>query len=132
MAGAVRRIFVCDDSFGYRMLISNWCELYDGVESAGTASDAEEMLRTLADANPDVLLLDLMLGDRRSSPELVSEVRALVPGIRVVLASSMPVDVLADETERIGADASCSKLASADELFAAVAGDHGSTTRGSE
>ena len=118
----VRRIFVCDDSFGYRMLIGNWCEMYDGVESAGTASHVDEMMELLPAANADVLLLDLMLGDRRASPELVSSIRRLVPNIRVVLASSMPEDVLHEETARIGADGCCSKLASADELFAAIAG----------
>ena len=121
MADAMR-IFVCDDSFGYRMLISNWCEMYDGVEAAGAATDFEELLRLLPEANADVLLLDLMLGDRRASEELVGSIRRLVPDIRVVLASSMPDDVLQAETERIGADGCCSKLASADELFAAVAG----------
>ena len=113
---------MCDDSLGYRMLITNWCEMYDGVEAAGAASDAGELLRLLADADADVLLLDLMLGQQRASPELVRSVRELSPGIRVVLASSMPADVLAAETERVGADGSCSKLASADELFAAIAG----------
>lgn len=118
-----RRIFVCDDSFGYRMLIGNWCEMYDGVEAAGSATDADELLRLLPEADADVLLLDLMLGDRRASPELVSSIRRLVPHIRVVLASSMPEDVLHEETARIGADGCCSKLASADELFAAIAGN---------
>jgi DNA-binding NarL/FixJ family response regulator len=117
-----RRIFVCDDSFGYRMLIGNWCELYDGVESAGQAVDADELTRLLPAANADVLLLDLMLGDQRTSPELVTRVRELVPGIRVILASSMPDDVLRTETERVGADGCCSKLASAEELFNAIAG----------
>ena len=118
----VRRIFVCDDSFGYRMLIANWCEMYDGVEAAGAASDPDELLRALPAANADVLVLDLVLGNDRASPELVAAIRGLVPGIRVVLASSMPADVLSAETERVGADGSCSKLASADELFAAIAG----------
>ena len=113
---------MCDDSFGYRMLIGNWCELYDGVESAGQATDGDELLRLLPGANADVLLLDLMLGDEKTSPELVARVRELVPGIRVVLASSMPDDVLRAETERVGADGCCSKLASADELFEAIAG----------
>ena len=113
---------MCDDSFGYRMLIGNWCEMYDGVESAGAASDADELLRLLPDANADVLLLDLMIGAQRASPELVRSVREVTPGIRVVLASSMPADVLAAETERVGADGSCSKLASADELFSAIVG----------
>ena len=126
-----RRIFVCDDSFGYRMLISNWCELYDGVEAAGQATSSAELLRLLPGANADVLLLDLMLGEQRSSPELVSSIRELVPGIRIVLASSMPDDVLRAETERIGADGCCSKLASADELFAVIA-NHGATDQGSE
>ena len=118
----VRRIFVCDDSFGYRMLIGNWCEMYEGVESAGTASHVDELMRLLPAANADVLLLDLMLGDQRASPELVASIRELVPGIRIVLASSMPTDVLTAETERVGADGCSSKLASADELFAAIAG----------
>jgi DNA-binding NarL/FixJ family response regulator len=120
--GVALRIFVCDDSFGYRMLIGNWCELYEGVEAAGQATSADELLRLLPAAEADVLLLDLMLGEQRSSPELVASIREAAPGIRIVLASSMPDDVLRTETERIGADGCCSKLASADELFAAITG----------
>ena len=116
------RIFVCDDSFGYRMLIGNWCAMYDGVESVGEATNSTEMLEQLPAAQPDVVLLDLMLGDEKASRDLVDAIRAQAPGVRVVLASSMPDDVLVAETQRVGADGHCSKLASADELFRAIVG----------
>lgn len=115
-------VFVCDDSIGFTLLLSNWCAMVDGVELAGTAGSAEELRRRMADAAPDVLLLDLMLPEGPASPELVGQLRELSPGVRIVLLSSMPDDRLQAEAARVGADACASKFISMDALLAVVTG----------
>lgn len=116
------RVFVCDDSLGFTNLVGSWAMSVDEAELAGTAASADELLATVAGARPDVLLLDLMLPAGPSSPELVDRVRELVPGIRVVLLSSMPDDRLRAEAARIGADAHSTKVLTIDGLLAVVLG----------
>jgi DNA-binding NarL/FixJ family response regulator len=118
--GDCRRVFVCDDSFGYPRLVSAWLEESPGVELAGMATTADELLSKLPAARPQVVLLDIMLPDGLVSPELVERVRSICTGVRVVLASAMPDPVLRGEAARTGADAACSKLASREELLALI------------
>lgn len=118
--GESRRVFVCDDSFGYPRLVSHWLDESPGVELAGTAITADELLSRLPAARAHVVLLDIMLPDGIVSPELVAKVRRIATGVRVLLASAMPEDILRRETERTGADAACSKLATREELLAQI------------
>jgi DNA-binding NarL/FixJ family response regulator len=92
------------------------------AELVGSAMSGEEMLRVVADARPDVILLDLMLPEGPSSPELVQRLRELVPGVRIVLLSSMPEDTLSTEAERIGADAHSTKVLTVDGLLTVITG----------
>ena len=115
-----RRVFVCDDSFGYPLLVKSWIEEAAGVELAGVAMTADELLASLPGSRAHVVLLDIMLPGGLVSPQLVERLRHLSTGIRVVLASAMPDDILLAETTRTGADAACSKLASRDELLGVI------------
>ena len=121
-AGEPLKVFVCDDSFGSPTLIRTWCEEFTGVEPVGVATTAAEMRKMLPASHADVVLLDLMLPDGIASPELVAEVRELMPGIRVVLTSAMTEEILLRESRRVGADAHLTKLAPAAELLSAIVG----------
>ena len=118
--GESRRVFVCDDSYGYPRLVSAWLEDSPGVELAGMAMTAGELLSRLPAARAHVVLLDIMLPDAIVSPELVDAVRKAANGVRVLLASAMPDEVIRREAERTGADAACSKLASREDLLALI------------
>ena len=115
-----RRVFVCDDSFGYPMLVRNWLEDAPDAEFAGLATSADELLSELPGARAHVVLLDIMLPGGLISPQLVDEVRRRCSGIRVVLASAMSDEILREEKARTGADAACSKLATRDELLSLI------------
>lgn len=118
--GEPRRVFVCDDSYGYPLLLKNWLAEATGVDLAGVAMTAGELLSKLPRARADVLLLDLMLPDGVVSADLVKQLRGVSAGIRVVLASAMPDSILQAEAARVGADSACSKLASRDELLSVI------------
>ena len=117
---AARRVFVCDDSFGYPMLVRTWLEDTAEAEFAGIATSADEMLNELPRSRAHVVLLDIMLPEGLVSRQLVDEVRRMCSGIRVVLASAMSDEILRAERQRTGADAACSKLATRDELLSLI------------
>jgi CheY-like chemotaxis protein len=115
-----RRVFVCDDSFGYPMLVKTWLEDASEIEFAGVAVTADELLSALPRSGAHVVLLDIMLPGGLVSRQLVDEVRRVASGIRVVLASAMSDEILRAETARTGADAACSKLATREELLSLI------------
>ena len=114
------RVFVCDDSFGYPVLVRTWIEETPGVQLAGVAMTADELLGKLPGSRADVVLLDVMLPGGLVSRQLVDELRRASSGVRVILASAMPDEILRTETARTGADAACSKLASRQELMSLI------------
>jgi DNA-binding NarL/FixJ family response regulator len=116
------RVLLCDDAIGFPDLVASWIAAAPDLELVATASDATEMLEVLPDAAPDVVLLDLMLPEGLSSPELVRRVRELAPGVRVILISSMPAAQLAGEGERTGVDALSPKWTTAEAMLALVRG----------
>jgi DNA-binding NarL/FixJ family response regulator len=116
------RVLVCDDALGFPALVASWLKGSPETEHVGTTTTATELLEVVAAHAPDVVLLDLMLPDGKASPELVQRIRELVPGSRVVLISSLPGALLAGEVARVGADASCPKATTPEQLLAIVIG----------
>lgn len=123
MAPVTLRVMLCDDAIGFPDLVASWIAAAPDIELVATASDATELLEIVAGVAPGVLLLDLMLPEGLSSPELVQRVRELAPGVRVILISSMPAAQLAGEAQHVGADAFSPKWTNADALLALVRGD---------
>lgn len=116
-----RRIVLCDDAVGFPGLVASWIATAPDLELVATATDATGLLEVLAGVpKPDVVLLDLMLPEGLTSPELVEQIRELAPGVRVILISSMPAALLAAEAERAGVDARSPKWTDADALLELV------------
>ncbi len=80
------RVLVVDDHevvhWGFRLLLDrqSWVERCDG------ATELDEAVRTAANLQPDVALVDLMLG-AESGAEACAEIRAASPRTRVLLIS---------------------------------------------
>ncbi len=117
------RVVLCDDAVGFPDLVASWLQTDDGMELVATTGSATELLEVLPTQRADVVLLDLMLPEGPTTPELVERVRALAPGARVVLVSSLPVDLLQAEVVRTGADAAGPKATTAEQLRAVVRGE---------
>jgi len=83
MAGAKPSILVVDDDSSLRLLCRVNLELegFD-VREAGTADEARD---AVAAARPDAVLLDVHLGSRATSLELLDELRA--EGVHVALVT---------------------------------------------
>jgi DNA-binding NarL/FixJ family response regulator len=101
-------VLLCEDSLGFRMLARAWLEDADDIELVGIAETGQEALGMAAELSPQVVLLDHLLPDADSST-LVAQLRAAVPGIAIALISGMPREQLAEEAQRTGVEAYCSK-----------------------
>jgi chemotaxis response regulator CheB len=84
------RVFVCDDSDWFCTLVEAWFEAHEDLELVGCAHERESVLNGLADARPDVVVLDTMT--HGMAPIRVDDVRAAVPGVRVLVASGYRAD----------------------------------------
>jgi DNA-binding NarL/FixJ family response regulator len=103
------RVFHCDDSEAFRVLVREMlCDL-GGVELVGDAGTLDATLAALPAARPDVILLDLI--ERAREDELLALLREAAPGARMVLYTGMPA-----EHVPAGADAHVHKSAGFGEL----------------
>jgi DNA-binding NarL/FixJ family response regulator len=82
------RVFHCDDSAAFRVLVREMLQDLGGVEVVGGAATLEEALDRLPDADPDVVLVDLF--ERQRADELLGLLRSAAPGARLLLYTGMP------------------------------------------
>jgi len=106
------RVFHCDDSAAFRVLVREMLRELGDVEVVGEAASVDAALSGLAAVNADVVLLDL-IGDA-GEDELVALLRPVAGGARFVVYSGMP--------ERTGdaADGHLHKAAAFEELHRVI------------
>lgn len=109
------RVFLCDDSELFR-IVARVQLTSRGHEVVGEGCDGPSCLAGIQDCTPDVVLLDHVL----PTPPDMAELRARIPGSRVILYAGMPIAELRVEAATIGADAALSKASSFGDLDALV------------
>ncbi|MCW2992306.1 MAG: response regulator transcription factor [Solirubrobacterales bacterium] len=87
MSAAVR-VFHCDDSAAFRVLVREMLADLGGVEMVGDAGGLDEALAKLPETRAEVVLVDLFDPDREQ--ELLGLLRTAAPGARMVLYTGMP------------------------------------------
>ena len=80
-------------------------EANSDVEVVGEAESAREALHVVSDANPDVIILDLNLGEGMTGPEVLPLLRNLCPDAKVLVISAYSDPVVHEEIRTAGADA---------------------------
>jgi DNA-binding NarL/FixJ family response regulator len=95
-------VFHCDDSEAFTRLVHLWLDEHGDLEWVGAERDPSRVGSSVAEAHPDVVLLDTM--GKPGDGELLAAVRRAAPEARVVVYSGyvalMGANGLAD-----GADA---------------------------
>lgn len=114
------RVLICDDSLGFPSLVRTWLRNDGRFEVVGLAPGGVEAKRLVAEQQPDLLVLDLLLPDVPDPPALVRELRALHPGLGILLVSSLRMEELRNAAVAAGVDAVCNKGATARELTDAL------------
>ena len=83
---------------GYKLLL----ETQPDLEVCATASNAADALRAVAEVQPDLVLTDLTMPGR-DGLELVKDLIALHPGVKVLLCSMHDELLFAERALRAGA-----------------------------
>ena len=117
---ATTRVAVCDDALAVKLFLRQVLEDDGDMKVVSTTSTGREALEELRRHRPHVLLLDLVLPDVADPATLVGELRRRSPKTLIVLISNMPPSDLAQEAERLGADAWMPKAQKPEQLRAAV------------
>jgi len=99
------RVAVCDDAPAVKMFYRQVLEEEGDMEVVSTTSTGREAVDELGRHRPDALLLDLILPDVADRGALMRDLRERSPGTAIVLISNLPPSDLAQEAERLGADA---------------------------
>lgn len=113
------RVFIVEDHAIVREGISNLLELSADVEVIGAAASAEEALKLLPSARPDVLLLDMKL-PRLSGVELMQQLRASAELPPTLILTTFEDDGLLLDGLRAGAKGYLLKDVSLEQLLAAI------------
>ncbi len=81
------RVLVVDDSASYRGILARTLETIPGVRVCAQADGGRAAIRSMAEALPDLLLLDLQMGDL-GGLDTLAVVRKVYPHIPVVMVSA--------------------------------------------
>ena len=110
-------VLVVDDSLVFRTGMTRAVQACAGMELIGEADGGEAALRAVAELDPDLVILDLLMPDLDG----IGVLRALhaqdpPPGCRVVLISATLDDAVEAEAMAAGADACLSKAETRAEI----------------
>jgi DNA-binding NarL/FixJ family response regulator len=110
------RILMVDDHEVVRMGLRSLIERQPHMEVVGEAATAQDALEKAEHLAPDVVVLDLRLSDT-SGIEACREIKARVPGVKVMVLTSFPDDELLSDAIVAGADGYVLKQVGSDDLL---------------
>jgi DNA-binding NarL/FixJ family response regulator len=118
--GGMRKVLLVDDHpvvrAGLRQLLSQENDL----DVCGEAGTAVEALTRCAGHPPDIVLIDMLLDESGNSLELIRELRARHPALRIVVLSMYAEEIYATAARQAGADAYVMKQAKPEVLLEAL------------
>jgi DNA-binding NarL/FixJ family response regulator len=112
-------LVVVDDHPVVRFGIVNLLKAQPQMEVIGEASNCSDLSPQLGAKKPDVLILDLELGDA-CGPETLSRVRGKFPEQKIVIYTSSDSDACVSDTINIGVQGYVLKGSSIDRLHEAI------------
>ncbi|MDQ3940616.1 MAG: response regulator transcription factor [Actinomycetota bacterium] len=116
---AATRVFVVDDHELVRRAVADVLSNCDDLEFAGAAGTMQEALDGMAEARPDIALIDMRLPDG-DGVELTRALGARHPEVRCLIHTSVPDEKTVIDTISAGAFGYVLKDSSVPELVAAI------------
>jgi DNA-binding NarL/FixJ family response regulator len=113
------RIFVCEDSAGYRLVIKSVLDAEPEFEVVGEACDGQQCIDEVAQADPDVVLLDINM-PRMNGLDALPELLEAVPEAKIVMLSTGSAEEYEQRSLARGAHGYIEKPASAPDLVDAL------------
>ncbi|WP_406636698.1 response regulator [Amycolatopsis sp. WGS_07] len=116
----VIRVVLCDDHAMVRAGLRALLGGAGGIEVVGEAATGQEAVDLAAALAPDVVLMDLQLGDGMDGVAAIRRVLALESPPRVLVLTTYDTDADITRSIEAGATGYLLKAESADELYAAI------------
>lgn len=113
------RVFLCDDVADIRMLLRFALEDEPDLEVVGEADDGLTCVERIAQADPDVVVVDLSMPGL-DGLEVISRVREANPDAGIVVFSGFAADRMDPLARSLGADRYLEKGAALDQVCRTV------------
>jgi two-component system, NarL family, invasion response regulator UvrY len=113
------RVLIADDHAVVRSGYKQFLEADSSIVEIGEAANGKETLEQLRDKEWDLLLMDIHMPDR-SGLDILQQVTASYPAVRVLVMSGLPEEQYARNVLRAGASGYLSKGGSPQEFIKAV------------
>ena len=113
------KILIVDDHPLVREWLTTLIEKNPDLVVCGEAEDAPTALTAIAEAQPDLAIIDLSL-PRGSGIELIRSIRSLYPAVKTIVLSMHEERVYAERTIRAGASGYIMKRESAGKVIEAI------------
>jgi len=124
MSNEVRiRVMLVDDHAMVRRGLAAFLKVYPDLELCGEADSGEEAVRVCAELTPDVVLMDLVMGELDGAAA-TRQIRQACPRIQVIALTSFREEELIQRALQAGAISYLLKNVSAAELAAAIRSAH--------
>ncbi len=112
-------VFITDDHSLIREGFKKILKDEKDISITGEAADAKDTMTFVLNKQPDILILDLNLPDKNGL-DLLKELKALRPELKILILSMHPEDRFAMRVLRAGAAGYITKESAGDELVKAI------------
>jgi DNA-binding NarL/FixJ family response regulator len=113
------RVLIVEDHHFFRSGLSQWLNQQKGVMCCGEAASVQEARQAVGQLLPDVILMDLRLGDGEGL-DLIAEISQDYPGIRIIALSQFDEDIFAHRALQAGARGYLMKSEATESVMTAI------------
>ena len=113
------RVLIVEDHPFFRSGLAQWLNQHERVTCCGEAGSVAEARQVIASSLPDVILMDLRLGDGEGL-ELIAEVMREHPLIRIIALSQFDENIYAHRALETGARGYLMKSEATESVLAAI------------
>jgi NarL family two-component system response regulator LiaR len=117
------RVVIVDDHAMVRRGLAAFLKVFADLELAGEAACGEEAVRLCAELRPDVVLMDLLMGDMDGAAA-TRTIRQNCPQVQIIALTSFQEETLVHQALQAGAISYLLKNVSAEELASAIRAAH--------
>ena len=114
------RVCIVDDNNELRSALEEIVSMADGYKCIGTMSNAMEALAKLPILRPDVVLMDINLGEGENGIDCVRELKPLIPATNFMMCTVYEEDVKIFEALSAGASGYILKKTAPSKLLEAI------------
>jgi DNA-binding NarL/FixJ family response regulator len=119
MAKATVRVLIVDDHEVVRTGLRTMMSLHDGLEVVGEATNGQSAIDQCAAVGPNLVLMDMKMPGM-SGPTTIARMRALFPGLKILVLTAFDEPQLVGRALAAGAVGYLLKDTEEDELIAAI------------